>query len=105
MGTPPSSAQRPAANEDVTSSAKSSAKPAARFGNETVSAAVFREERTTKKGETFDAFNVSLRRSYRKPDGSFGTTHTLQSANLTAAIEALQKCQEFIENAREGDDE
>jgi hypothetical protein len=77
----------------------SSASPVARFGNDTISAAVFREQRTTKKGKPFQVFNVSLRRSYRKTDGSFGTTHTLRERDLKPAIEALQDSVKYIADA------
>ena len=85
----------------ATSPETSPAKPVARFGNETVSAAVFHEERKTKKGESFDAFNISLRRSYKKADGSFGHTQTLQANDLDAAIDALTKCKDYIAQQRE----
>ena len=93
-----SKAKRPADQQGATSSAK----PVARFGNETVSAAVFKEQRTTKAGKPFTAFNVSLRRSYRKADGSFGYTHTLRGDDVRDAIEALKKCDSYIAAAEEG---
>lgn len=98
MANTSSAAKRPADKQDATSSAK----PVARFGNETVSAAVFKEQRTTKKGEPFTTFNVSLRRSYRNANGSFGNTHTLRGKDVCDAIDALKKCDSYIAAAEEG---
>lgn len=92
MANTSSKATRPADKQGVTSPAK----PVARFGTETVSAAVFKEQRTTRKGVSFDAYNVSLRRSYKKADGSFGNTHTREAKDLQDAIDALKQCVEFI---------
>ncbi len=74
----------------------SPAKPAARFGTSTVSAAIFRERVATKKGDAFEVFNIDLRRSYKKADGSFGNSHTLRAGDLDAAIAALGECKEYV---------
>jgi hypothetical protein len=71
------------------------AQPVARFGDGDVSAAVFREEKETKDGKTFIAYNVSLRRSY-KVDGEFKHTNTLRAKDLALAIDALDECKKYI---------
>ena len=73
----------------------SPAQPVARFGDGDISAAVFREEKETKGGKTFIAYNVSLRRSYKTEDG-FGHTHSLRAKDLVCAIDALMECKRYI---------
>ncbi len=83
-------AKRPA-KKDVTSSAK----PAANFRYGNVSAAVFTNK--VKKGsDTFDVYSVSVRRSYRTPEGQWVATQTLRKSDLLPASYALQKCYEFV---------
>lgn len=94
MANSSSTAKRPA-KQDATSSAQ----PVARFGTETVSAAVFKDQRTSRSGETFEVFNVSLRRSYRTTEGSQRWTNTLPAGDLDAAISALQQCVAYIKTA------
>ena len=79
----------------ATSPDTSSAKPVARFGDGDISAAVFREEKETKGGKTFIAYNVSLRRSYKTDDG-FKHTHSLRAKDLDGAIDALVECKRYI---------
>ena len=90
-------AQRPASQD-----AKSPARPVARYQIGNVSAAVFTDSVKKKNGDTFDVFNVSLRRSYKKADGSLANSHSLRSGDLLSAIEALQKCHTFIAASEDG---
>lgn len=94
-------AQRPADNEDVTSSAK----PAATFRFGDVSAAVFTKQVQTEGGKTFNAVNVSLRRSYRDSDGEWRHTHSLRAADLLPAAYALTKCYDMVADANGTDDQ
>ena len=74
----------------------------ARYQIGNVSAAVFTDSVKKKNGDTFDVFNVSLRRSYKKADGSLANSHSLRSGDLLSAIEALQKCDTYIAAAKDG---
>ena len=44
------------------------------------------------RATVFNDGNVSLRRSYRTPQGEWKSTGTLRPGDLAQAIEALQKC-------------
>lgn len=96
----PAKAPRPASTKDVTPPAPSSAQPIARFGYENISVALFTEQVTGNNGHTFEVFNVSLRRSFKKPDGGYGHTHTLRPSDLLPAALALTKCYEFVNDAK-----
>ena len=89
-------AQRPA-QEDATSSAK----PVATFRYGNVSAAVFSNQVKTKDGKTFDVHNTSIRRSYRKTDGTWGHVSTLRKNDLPAAAFALMQCSHFLNGSKE----
>jgi len=78
----------------------SSAQPVARFGDNNVSAAIFRDEKQTKDGKSFIAWNISLRRSYKTDDG-FAHTSTLRAKDLVAAIDALDECRRYIFEKRD----
>ncbi len=100
MATPPK-APRPASPKDATPPAK----PLARFGFQNISAAVFTEQVTDSNGHAFDVFNVSVRRSFKKSDGTYGHTHTLRPSDLLPAALALTKCYEFVCDANASADE
>lgn len=91
-------AQRPAENQDVTSSAK----PVATMRYGSISAAVFRNPVKTKSGETVYTYTVSLRRSYQQ-NGKWAQTHTLREDDLLSAAYALDRCYDFIAEARNAD--
>ena len=91
-------AQRPASNQDATSSAK----PVATMRYGSISAAVFRNPVKTKSGETVYSYTVSLRRSYQQ-NGKWAQTHTLRENDLLAAAYALDRCCDFITEARGAD--
>ena len=96
---------KPQAPRPAQQGATSSATPIARFGFESVSAAVFMEFVKTKGGRTVDVYNVSLRRSYQDAEGEWANTHTLRRADLLPATLALMKCYEFINDANSTGDE
>lgn len=96
---------KPEAPRPAQQDATSSAKPIARFGFESVSAAIFTESVKTKGGRTVDVYNVSLRRSYQNAEGDWANTHTLRRADLLPAGLALMKCYEFINDANSAGDE
>lgn len=87
--------QRPASKQDATSPAK----PVANFRCGSVSAAIFAAQAKTKDGKTFDVHNVSVRRSYKKADGEWGSIHTLREADLVPASLALLQCHQFLNGA------
>lgn len=91
-------AQRPAYNQDATSSAK----PVATMRYGSLSAAVFRNPVKTKDGRTVHSYTVSLRRSYQQ-DGQWAQTHTLHDEDLLAAAHALERSYDFITEAKAAD--
>ena len=93
-------AERPASNQDATTSAK----PVATFRYGSVSAAVFTNS-VNKAGKTFDLHAVSARRSFRNAQGGWEATHSLRPVDLLPAALALQKCYEFINDAAAVEDD
>ena len=73
----------------------SAKQPAARFGTDEVSVSIFKDERTTKKGQAFTATNVVVSRSYKDGD-SWARTHSLRPKDVAIAIAALQEAQEWL---------
>ena len=100
MANPSPKAERPASNQDATSSAK----PVATFRYGSVSAAVFTNP-VSKGGKTFDVHAVSVRRSFRNAQGGWEATHSLRRVDLLPAALALQKCYEFINDAAAVEDD
>ncbi len=70
-----------------------------RYGN--VSVAAFANEAKTKDGKTFEAYNVSVRRSYRKSDGEWINTHSLRRSDLLPAAEALTECFQRLSGSKD----
>jgi hypothetical protein len=87
-------APRPA-SKDVTPPAK----PVATFRYGNVSAAIFANHATTQDGRTFDVLNVSLRRSFKRADGTWGHVETLRQDDLLPASHALVQCYEYLSAA------
>jgi len=70
-----------------------------RYGN--ISVAAFANEATTKDGKTFEAYSVSVRRSYRKSDGEWVNTHSLRRSDLLPAAEALTECFQRLSGSKD----
>jgi len=97
MANSPSTAKRPADQQDATSSAQPVA--TVRYGD--VSAAIFADLVHLPSGTEFTAHRVSLRRSYRdQQSDEWKHTHSLGDADLLPAAEALRKCFDIIEQRR-----
>ena len=97
MANTPSTAKRPAEQQDATSSAQPVA--TVRYGD--VSAAIFADVVRLPTGVEFTTHRVSLRRSYRDQQANeWKHTNSLGDADLLPAAEALRKCFEIIEERR-----
>ena len=97
MANTPSTAKRPAEQQDATSPTKPVA--TVRYGN--VSAAIFAEAVRLPSGTEVTTHRVSLRRSYRdQQTNEWKHTHVLGDSDLLSAAEALRKCFEIIEGRR-----
>ena len=89
-------AQRRGSND-----ATSPAKPVASFRYGGVSAAIFADQAKTKDGKAFDVHNTSLRRSYKKADGTWGHVQTLRRGDLLPASLALLQCYQYLSGSKE----
>ena len=69
-----------------------------RYGN--VSVAAFANEAKTKDGKTFEAYNVSIRRSYKKGD-QWEHTHSLRRSDLLPAAQALTECFQILSGSKD----
>ena len=78
----------------------SSAKPVVsiRYGN--ISVAAFANEAKNKDGKTFEAYSVSIRRSYKKGD-QWEHTHSLRRGDLLPAAEALTECFQILSGSKD----
>ena len=89
-------AERPAKNEDATSSAS----PVERVPYGEVSASIFSREQTLPSGKVIINHSVSLQRSYVDREGERQWTHNLDEDDLLPGAEALTDAYKVIQRMR-----
>lgn len=89
-------AERPAVNEDATSSAK----PVEKVLYQDVSAAIFPREHTLPSGKVITNYSVSLQRGYVDREGERQWTSSLDENDLLAGAEALRDAFKVIQRMR-----
>ena len=78
----------------------SSAKPVVSIRYGSISVAAFANEAKNKDGKTFEAYSVSIRRSYKKGD-KWEHTHSLRRCDLLPAAEALTECFQRLSGSKD----